>query len=170
MHQKKEVSQKIVNYAIWYYLKYFPSINKLIQKLDFKFGPKSEKWKKYWWIFEEDIDYIINKKLKNILVEKEIIDTKVRNLQFKWKSKRYISWNLYEKWFKKQDFEEIIEQYFIDWEWENLQRSICKKLKSQDIQECKNIFEKLDFKEKTKITQSIIGKWFNYQDIKEMLH
>jgi len=37
MQEKKEISQKIINYAIWYYLKYFPSINKIKQKLDFKF-------------------------------------------------------------------------------------------------------------------------------------
>ena len=169
MSEKKEISQKIINYAIWYYLKYFPSVAKMKQKLDMKFWPNSEKWKKYWWIFEDDIEYILHEKMWNILVEKEIIDTKVRNLQFKWKSKRYISWNLYEKWFNKDDFEKIIEQYFIDWEWENLQRAICKKLRSQDIDECKTIFEKLDFKQKTKIMQSIIGKWFNYQEIKDVL-
>jgi hypothetical protein len=37
MQNKKEISQKIVNYAIWYYLKYFPSINKIKQKLREKF-------------------------------------------------------------------------------------------------------------------------------------
>ncbi len=170
MQEKKEISQKIINYAIWYYLKYFPSVNKLRQKLDFKFWPRSEKWKKYWGIFEEDIDYIISEKLWNILVEKEIIDAKIRNLIFKWKSKRYISWNLFEKWFDKEIFEKLLEEYFVDWERENLERAICKKLKSQEITECKKIFETLDFKGKTKIIQSIIGKWFNYQEIREILN
>ncbi len=79
MTEKKEISQKITNYAIWYYLKYFPSVAKMKQKLDMKFWPKSEKWKKYWWIFEDDIEYIITENLWNILVEKEIISSKIRN-------------------------------------------------------------------------------------------
>jgi transposase-like protein len=47
MQEKKEISQKIVDYAIWYYLRYFPSVNKVRQKLREKFGPQSEKGKKY---------------------------------------------------------------------------------------------------------------------------
>ena len=45
-----EISQKIVDYAIWYYLKYYPSPRKLTQKLLEKFWEKSENGKKYWWI------------------------------------------------------------------------------------------------------------------------
>jgi len=37
VEEKKDISQKIVDYAIWYYLRYFPSINKLKQKLNEKF-------------------------------------------------------------------------------------------------------------------------------------
>gem|GEM_PF-1702193 len=40
---KKEISQKIIDYAIWYYLRYFPSRQKLRNKLTEKFGPQSEK-------------------------------------------------------------------------------------------------------------------------------
>lgn len=42
-----EISQKIVDYAIWYYLKYYPSPRKLTQKLLEKFGEKSENGKKF---------------------------------------------------------------------------------------------------------------------------
>jgi len=38
-----EISQKIIDYAIWYYLKYYPSPKKLRFKLKEKFGPDSEK-------------------------------------------------------------------------------------------------------------------------------
>ncbi|MDP2396573.1 MAG: hypothetical protein Q8S84_02295 [bacterium] len=42
MQKNMEISQKIVDYAIWYYLKYYPSPKKLTQKLLEKFGEKSE--------------------------------------------------------------------------------------------------------------------------------
>jgi hypothetical protein len=33
-----QISQKIIDYAIWYYLKYYPSVTKLKQKLREKFS------------------------------------------------------------------------------------------------------------------------------------
>ena len=112
MQEKKEISQKIVDYAIWYYLRYFPSVNKVRQKLRQKFGPKSEKGKKYWWIFEDDIEYIISEKMKNILCEKQIITSKINNYINKWKNTFYIKSKLYEKWFKKEEYEEILLNEF----------------------------------------------------------
>ena len=87
---QKVISQRIVNYAIWYYCKYYPSTWKLKQKLLLKFGPESENGKRYWWITDDDIGYILRDKMRNILCEKEVIDAKIRNLKFKWKSKQYI--------------------------------------------------------------------------------
>ena len=58
-----EISQKIVDYAIWYYLKYFPSKKALEKKLFEKFLQNSEKWKVYLWILEKEIDFILNKKI-----------------------------------------------------------------------------------------------------------
>ena len=112
MPEKKEISQKITNYAIWYYLKYFPSIKKLRQKLDMKFGPKSEKWQKYGWIFEDDIDYILEEKMWNILVEKEIISSKIRSYIARWKNYYYIVQKLTEKMFVKEEFEEVLRTEF----------------------------------------------------------
>jgi hypothetical protein len=43
----QEISQRIIDYAIWYYLKYYPSPKKLAFKLKEKFGPNSENGKKY---------------------------------------------------------------------------------------------------------------------------
>ena len=59
------MSQKIIDYSIRYYLRYYPSPRKLEFKLTFKFWPNSEKWKKYWWIGEEEIRYIIDERLRN---------------------------------------------------------------------------------------------------------
>ena len=112
MPEKKEISQKITNYAIWYYLKYFPSIKKLRQKLDMKFGPQSEKWQKYGWIFEDDIDYILEEKMWNILVEKEIISSKIRSYIARWKNYYYIVQKLTEKMFVKEEFEEVLRTEF----------------------------------------------------------
>ena len=112
MAEKKEISQKIINYAIWYYLKYFPSIKKLRQKLDMKFGPQSEKWQKYGWIFEDDIDYILEEKMWNILVEKEIISSKIRSYIARWKNYYYIVQKLTEKMFVKEEFEEVLRTEF----------------------------------------------------------
>jgi len=112
MQEKKEISQKIINYAIWYYLKYFPSINKLKQKLDFKFWPNSEKGKKYWWIFEDDINFIVNNKLWDILVEKQIITSTINNYINKWKNLYYIKSKLNEKWFNSEEYLEILSKDF----------------------------------------------------------
>ena len=73
-----EISQKIIDYAIWYYLRYYPSPNKLRFKLKLKFWPESEKGKKYWGILEEEIEYILTEKLRNIIQEEEVIQSKIR--------------------------------------------------------------------------------------------
>ncbi|MDQ7023069.1 MAG: RecX family transcriptional regulator [Candidatus Gracilibacteria bacterium] len=91
---------------------YFPSINKLKQKLDFKFGPKSERGEKYGGIFEADINFIISEKLINILVEKEIITSTINNYINKGKNLFYIKSKLAEKMFIKEDYEEILVKDF----------------------------------------------------------
>ena len=216
MQEKKEISQKIVDYAIWYYLRYFPSISKLKQKLDFKFGPESEKGKKYWWIFEDDIDYIIKEKMWSILCEKEIIISKINNYINKWKNIFYIKSKLYEKGFVKSEYEEILinqfnsekssilnyekvykqiktlssrnksknyirnkfvennfdaeivdeilEEFFVDWEKEAINIELEKILRKKHY-----ILEKLDFKEKQKITQKLVWKWFDLGEVIEIL-
>jgi len=228
MQNNKEISQKIVDYAIWYYLRYFPSINKVRQKLKEKFWPESEKGKKYWGIFEDDIDYIILEKMKNILCEKQIITSKINNYINKWKNTFYIKSKLYEKGFIKSEYEnilvndfnieetsilnyekvykqinvlykknksknyirnkyeennfdrelieEILEDIFINWEEEllniELEKILNKYNKNQRAEALywkAEILEKLDFKEKQKITQKLVWKWFNIWDIINLL-
>lgn len=222
---KKEISKKIIDYAIWYYLRYFPSINKLKQKLNFKFWPQSEKGKKYWWIFEDDIDYIISEKMNSILCEKEIIISKINNYINKWKNLFYIKSKLNEKMFISEEFnkilvknfdienssilsyekifkqiktlvnrnkskkyirnkfvennfdaeivDEILKDFFENWEKNAINIELDKILRK--LQGAKDpclkheYLEKLDFKEKQKITQKLVWKWFNFWEVIEIL-
>lgn len=149
----KQISQKIIDYAIWYYLKYYPSPKKFATKLKQKFGPDSEKWKIYGWITDEEIEFIIKEKLSSIVVEDEVIKSKIRILKDKWKSKLYIKQKLYERMEQKDLIETYLEEAFLDWENENL------------IKE----YKKLEWRfEKNKIYEKLIRKWFNYDDIKKM--
>jgi len=155
-----EISQKIIDYAIWYYLKYYPSPKKLRFKLKEKFWPDSEKWKKYWGIFEEDIDYIINEKLKNIIQEEEVIESKIRNYQNKWKSKLYIKQKMFERMEDKNLSEKYLEIYFQNWEEENIKKSLKKMWYSDN----------LEYNEKQKILKKLFSKWFRYDEIKQVIN
>lgn len=110
--EKREISQKIIDYAIWYYLRYFPSTQKLRNKLTEKFGPQSEKWQKYGWIFPEDIDYILTQKIGTIIDEPEVIRSNIRWYINKWKNINYIKSKLYGKLFIKDDYEKILSEEF----------------------------------------------------------
>ena len=97
-----EISQKIVDYAIWYYLKYFPSKKALEKKLFEKFWPNSEKWKIYWWIWEKEIDFILNQKMSSIIFEEEVAKSKIRNYIEKNKNFSYIKTKMFQKYFDKE--------------------------------------------------------------------
>ena len=97
-----EISQKIVDYAIWYYLKYFPSKKALEKKLFEKFWPNSEKWKVYWWIWEKEIDFILNQKMSSIIFEEEVAKSKIRNYIEKNKNFSYIKTKMFQKYFDKE--------------------------------------------------------------------
>lgn len=149
-----EISQKIVDYAIWYYMKYYPSPRKLTQKLIEKFGEKSENWKKYWWIWQEEIDYILQEKLRNILQEEFVIESKIRTYKNKWKSQMYIKQKLFERWEDKELIEKYLLEAFSEWELEQLQKE----------------YDKLSWKyEKQKILEKLYRKWFKYDDIKKVI-
>jgi len=107
-----KISQKIIDYAIWYYLKYYPSISKLKQKISQKFGKNSPNWEKYGWIESEEIEYIIKESLRNIINEKEVLKAKIKNFVDRWKNKNYIKSNLLQKGFIKDEIDEIFVQNF----------------------------------------------------------
>jgi len=155
----KEISQKIIDYSIWYYLKYYPSPKKLAFKLKQKFVPESEKGRKYWGIDDEVIDFIIKEKLKNIIQEEEVLESKIRNYKNKWKSKLYIKQKLFERMEDRDLIEEYLENMFLDWELENIKRELEKLWYSSD----------LDYEKKQKILQKLLSKGFNYDEIKKII-
>ena len=153
-----KISQKIIDYAIWYYLKYYPSPEKLKRKLKEKFWPDSEKWQKYWGISEEEIEFIIKEKLKNIITEEEVIKAKIRFYKNKWKSKRYILSKMFERLENKELTEKFLEETFINWELELIQNEYEKQTKKLNT--------KFDWYElKRKIIERLLRKWFNYNDV-----
>ena len=107
-----EISQRITDYAIWYYLRYYPSRKKLSQKLRYKFGPESEKWKKHWGISDDEIEYILQEKLRNIIQEEEVCRSKIKNLVGKNKNVSYIKNNLRQKLFDTEMIEKILQIEF----------------------------------------------------------
>lgn len=155
-----KISQKIIDYAIWYYLRYYPSPKKLGFKLKEKFGPESEKWKKYWWINIDEINFIINDKMRNIISEEEVIDSKIRNYKNKWKSKKYVIQKMFERMENKDLVSKYIEENFWEyWELENLK----KELEKQKYN------ENMDFTEKQKIFGKILRKGYSYNELKKII-
>lgn len=114
-----EISQKIVDYAIWYYLKYFPSKKWLEKKLFAKFWPESEKWKIYGWITQEEVDFIINKKMESLIFEEQVAKSKIKIMIEKNKNFSYIRNKMFEKFFDKDLVLSILREEY-DFENETL--------------------------------------------------
>lgn len=111
-----EISQKIVDYAIWYYLKYFPSKVWLEKKLEEKFWPESEKWKIYGWITKKEIDFIINEKMQSLIFEEQVAKSKIKNMIEKNKNFSYIKNKMFQKYFDKDLVFSILRE---DYDFEN---------------------------------------------------
>jgi regulatory protein len=157
-----KISQKIIDYAIWYYLRYYPSPKKMEQKLRMKFWPESEKWKKYWWINKEEINYILTEKLRNIIQEDEVIKSKIRVYKDKWKSKQYIKQKLYQRLEKSDLIEKYLLEAFENWEIDLVKKEYEKQLKKLQIK-----FEGYELK--NKLIERLIRKWFCYSDIIQVI-
>lgn len=154
------ISQKIIDYAIWYYLKYYPSKKKLTQKLEEKFWPNSENWKKYWWISAKDINHILNENMKSIINEEEVLKSKIKNLKNKWKNIYYIKWNLLKKWFILDEIDIILEKNF--------------KIEEESFLDKKAITKKIElyknkWKSKNFIRQNLIERSLDKEIIEEIL-
>lgn len=149
-----DISQKILDYAIWYYCKYYPSPKKLSQKLNMKFWINSENGKKHWGIDDEVINHIIDEKLKNIIQEEEVIEWKIRSYKSRWKSQIYIKQKLYQRLEKPELVEKYLNIYFTDWEFENCQKEYNKIDKNLG---------------KEKIIRKLMSKWFRYDDVKKVM-
>ena len=162
-----EISQKIIDYAIWYYLRYYPSPNRLIEKLRSKFWADSENGKKYWGINNEEIKYILEEKLRNIIQEEEVIQSKIRVYKDKWKSKLYIKQKLFERKEKRELIEKYLDEAFLDGELELVRREF-EKIKNKG----KLILDQneLSYEQKSKLIEKLMTKWFRYDDIRLVLN
>ncbi len=96
--QNKEV---LKNYAIEYYLKYFPSTQKLSEKLCEKFS------------WDKEIIAEILGSLKSIIDEKTNIENRIRYMLDRHKNLNYIKQNLSQKKFDKALVDEILKLYFL---------------------------------------------------------
>ncbi len=181
------------NYAINYYLRYYPSKKKLEEKL----------------MKKSKDDMILVKKVLNdlnsFIIENQVIEAKIRYYIQKNKNLAYIKSKLFEKWFKKEDYEKILqenfdlEKSFLDKDY--LRRKILnyrEKNKSKkyifsklcergedkenilnileeifwddwELEILKKEFEKLKWKyENKKIIEKLLRKWFRYDLIKRI--
>ncbi|PZM86424.1 hypothetical protein DLH72_00920 [Candidatus Gracilibacteria bacterium] len=123
-----EISQKIIDYAIWYYLKYFPSKIGLEKKLLEKFGPNSEKGKIYGGIGKKEIDFILNKKMKNLIFEEKVAKSKIKSYVEKNKNFSYIKNKMFQKYFQKDLVLKILKEKF---DFENKSLLNYEKLRKQ---------------------------------------
>lgn len=182
------------NYALNYYLRYYPSKKRFREKLMKK--------------SLDDVD-LVNKvidSMSTIIVEKQVIESKIRLYIARNKNLSYIKSKLYEKWFEKDQFEKILEDnYNLDetlLDREYLKRKILdykSKGKSKNYifsrlfwrKEDKNLinevimevyndedekdnitleYDKLKWKYiNNKIIEKLVRKGFRYEDIKNVI-
>lgn len=91
--------EKYKNYAIWYYLRYFPSIKKLKEKVLFKTQDL------------EITEKILNS-INNIFNEEIILTDKIQICLIRNKNYNYIITSLIKKWFDKEMILEILNNKF----------------------------------------------------------
>lgn len=194
MDKKPEVIttyQRLKDYTIWYYFRYFPSVWKLRFKLSVKTQKNNELIDQLFW------------EIGHLFDDKPILESKIQNYIFRNKNKNYIITQLISKQFNRKDIFNLLDKYTIEGESmldsdfierkililknKNKSRSYIKnKLIEQpedrqlvenilneifweewDIQAIENEFNKLSNKnlEQQKIIQKLLQKWFNYWEI-----
>jgi len=194
--EKKYSPQRLKDYALWYYFRYYPSNGRLLQKLH-------EKW--------EEIDAIhVFKDIQHLTQEDEIIKAKIDNYLFRNKNFRYIRQKMREKLFPKEKIESILEplaesgnsildenwlrkkiqnftargksrSYIFYTLWEtSADRELLEWLLSEcfpdgELENIQREYNKITSNKpellktrewKQKITQKLISKWFKYDEIK----
>lgn len=167
-----EISQKIIDYAIWYYLKYFPSKIWLEKKLFEKFWPESEKWKIYGWIWKKEIDFIINEKMKNLIFEEQVAKSKIKSYVEKNKNFSYIKSKMFQKYFQKDLVLKILKEEF---DFENKSLLNYEKLRKQIFslkQKWKSKFyikqKFLERKQDKEIIEDILSEIFENWDLENL--
>ncbi|MDA9128852.1 RecX family transcriptional regulator [Candidatus Gracilibacteria bacterium] len=89
--------QRLKDYALWYYFRYYPSNARLLQKLQEKGS-------------EEDAVELM-KEIEHLTQETEIIKAKIDNYIFRNKNYRYIRQKMREKLFLSDDVEQYLEKF-----------------------------------------------------------
>lgn len=188
--------QRLKDYTLWYYFRYYPSI----WKLKFKLRQKTQN--------NEDLISKLFEDIGNLFIDKPVIESKIQNYLFRNKNKNYIITQLIAKQFKREEVLEIF--YNLTTRDKSLlshdyvyKKVVQLKNKNKSIQYIKNklieqpedkdlvestineIFkekwenrqikkeiEKLSHKnlEQQKIIQKLLQKWFRYDDIKNSLN
>lgn len=188
---KKYSPQRLKDYVLWYYFRYYPSNAKVLQKLKEK-GREEDALK----IFSE---------IEHLFQEEEVIKAKIDNYMFRNKNFRYIENKMREKLFPKEKVdlylekfkesgESILDEIFLRKKIENyIQKGKSRSYIFYTLSETKADKQKLEIlleeffpegesenilreyeklKEKfprDKITQKLITKGFRYDDIKRSL-
>lgn len=182
------------NYALNYYLRYYPSIKKFREKL----------LKKSGW--DEKLVSEVVESMESIIVEKQVIESKIRLYIARNKNLNYIKSKLFEKGFEKEMYEEILENnynldetllqrdyikrkvldYMEKWKskkyiyWKLFWRSEDKELITEvldevypDENETESImleYNKIKWKyDNKKVIEKLLRKWFKYDKIKKIL-
>lgn len=100
-NEKKYIPQRLKDYALWYYFRYYPSDGRLLQKLN-------EKWE------EHDAQQVFSE-IKHLLQEDEIIKAKIDNYLFRNKNFRYIQQKMREKLFPVEKTQAYLEPLLESW-------------------------------------------------------
>lgn len=131
------------NYALNYYLRYYPSIKKLKEKLNNKSG------------WDEKLVSEVFESMESIIVEKQVIESKIRLYIARNKNLNYIKSKLFEKGFKKEMYEEILQNNY----------NLDETLLDRDYIKRKV----LDYMQKWKSKKYIFGQLFWRSEDKELI-
>lgn len=183
------------NYALNYYLRYYPSRKKFKEKL----------LNKSWW--DEKLVWEVVESMDNIIVEKQVIESKIRLYIARNKNLNYIKSKLFEKWFEKEQYEEILtnnynldetllqrdyivrkvldykskwkSKKYIYWQlfWRNEDKELIMGVLDevyQDENELMSIvkeYKKIKWKyDRKKIIEKLLRKGFKYKDVKNVVN
>lgn len=204
--EKKYTLQRLKDYALWYYFRYYPSNWKLLQKLEEK-GTNKDAQKIFWEIknlLQEDeiikakIDTYIfrNKNYRYIrqkmreklfptdktevylekyinawesILDENFLRKKIENYTQKGKSRYYIFQTLWETKQDREKLEVLLDEYFPDWESENILREYEKLSQHLTPNHSPEKRGELPRDQIQKITRKLIAKWFKYDEIKRVL-
>ncbi len=93
--------QRLRDYALWYYFRYYPSDGRLLQKLREK--------------GTEDYALQVFSDIKHLLQEDEILASKIDNYIYRNKNYRYIEQKMHQKLFPKDKIQDYLKKYKQSW-------------------------------------------------------